>query len=168
MNAFDQLHREAGLQIAGIYAGGKFHIEPAWRSKAAVYVWSVPEDTGFRPVRVGKACGRDGLGGRHALHNRWLAGLFKPHDAREQVIAKLTRERLGSEAALFARSVADDLEGKRVERELVRRWAPLLDLDLTIPGSWAKRRMRELPGGYPPLARRWTDIGKRGGTCFGA
>ena len=95
------------------------------------------------PKRIGLACSAGGIGARHTLHNRWLAGLFKPDDAREQAVRKFTLEGLGSSAEVYGLALPDRAAAKVVEADLRREHDRFLEIDLSVSNSWINGKMND-------------------------
>ena len=127
----------------GSFESGQFSLLDAWRGKRGVYVWAHRDGDNLMPRRVGIACGTSGIGGRHALHNRWLAGLFKPENLREQAVRRFTLEGLGANAELWAVEIPEREDASTFEKNFRAVYEPHLNVDLSVKSSWIKKRMIE-------------------------
>jgi hypothetical protein len=127
----------------GHYEAGQFCLanEDArdWRG---IYVWARDGGDKIIPLRVGLAWGKGGIAGRHRLHNRWLAGLFKPHDAREQAVRRFTMEGAGDGMVLLGYRTETKAEAREIEDRLRAQWGSQLILDLKAVGSWISQQMK--------------------------
>ncbi len=131
-----------GFSYAGEFKGGQFHLLPGWSRKSGVYLWAKegePRDV----IRVGIACGAGGLGGRFALHNRWLRGDFKADDPREQAVRRFTIEGLGDRAEVWAVVQRERPIAAELERLVRAYYGSRLRVDLSVPDSWIKGRMND-------------------------
>lgn len=131
-----------GFSYAGEFHEGQFELSPDWKRRSGVYIWAKegePRDV----IRVGIACGAGGMGGRLALHNRWLRGDFKPADPREQAVRKFTLQGLGDHAEVWAASISDRDSAAELERLVRAYYGARLRVDLTVKGSWIKKQMHE-------------------------
>lgn len=127
---------------AGGFSGGQFTLLPGWSRQSGVYIWAKdgePRDV----IRVGIACGTGGIGGRFALHNRWLRGEFKPHDPREQAVRRFTLQGLGERAEIWAAATPDRNVAIRLERLVRSYYGARLRVDLSVRDSWIKVQMDE-------------------------
>jgi hypothetical protein len=138
-----ELLRSYRFRRAGRYSDGVFTVDPAWRPRQVVYVWTHGTTHTLTPLRVGIACGPNGFGRRYDHYNRWLAGRFKPNDAREQQVRAVFLEGLRDSALVWAVEVADKPQALELEGLIRRRWGSVLSLDLMVRDSWAKRRMND-------------------------
>lgn len=129
-----------GFSRAGSYRTGQFLIEPRWKSREVVYVWT-RGDEAEEILRVGIACGLNGFGARYASYNRWLDGRFKPDDAAEQKKSALFLSKLDDSCVVWARQANGKAQALQDERALRERLGPVLELDLMTNG-WAKQEMR--------------------------
>lgn len=137
IDAFPQFQR------IGTFERGQFVVSPEWRGKKGVYVWAHRERGAVVPRRVGIACGTSGISGRHALHNNWLSGRFKPDDLREQAVRRFTLEGLGLSAELWAVEISDRELASAFEDGFRDLYASSLTVDLSVKTGWIKQRMNE-------------------------
>jgi hypothetical protein len=126
----------------GEYRAGQFHIVHVWAKRKGVYAWARHTAAGLSILRIGIACGAGGIGGRHGLHNRWLAGKFKPDDAREQAIRGFTLEGLMDDDLVLAIEVQNRSQAAELEAKLRQHYGDQLRLDLSVRTSWVAWRMR--------------------------
>lgn len=84
---------------------------------------------------MGIACGVGGIGSRFALHNRWLRGEFKPHDAREQAVRHFTLQGLGERAEVWAAAAPDRVVATRLEYLVRSYYGARLRVDLAVRDS---------------------------------
>lgn len=139
-----------GFSYAGSFSGGQFVLSPDWSRRSGVYVWAKdgePRDV----VRVGIACGAGGIGGRFALHNRWLRGEFKPADPREQAVRRFTLQGLGDRAEVWAAAIPDRTTAAQLESLVRAHYGPRLRVDLAVRDSWIKAKMEEWRRAGSPL-----------------
>ena len=139
--SFDEVF--PGFHKIGTFEAGQFSWTDAWRGRRGVYVWAHRDSGSLTPRRVGIACGTSGVGGRHILHNRWLAGRFKPQDIREQAVRRFTLEGLGAYAELWAIEIPEREDAAAFERRFRAAYEPCLNVDLSVRSSWIKKRMNE-------------------------
>jgi hypothetical protein len=125
----------------GRFKDGGFAIARDWQPKCGVYVWLAEDEGVARALRIGIACGRRGLASRYASYNRWLAGKFKPDDAREQHVAFLMRTRLDNAVQVFGLELDDRDAALALESRLRAQFGSALDLDLMAPGGWIHSEM---------------------------
>jgi hypothetical protein len=130
-----------GFHHVGAYQPERFELLASARNWRAVYLWVHLVGRILVPRRVGIACGTGGLGARFTLHNRWLAGGFKPNDPREQEVRRLTLLGLGSRAEVWATRVATRDVAHARETRLRNLWADKLTLDLQVKASWIALQM---------------------------
>lgn len=143
--------RGLGFQPAGSYQNGSFVVSPEWTGKQVVYLWAEGREID-RILRVGIACGKKGFGSRYKHYNRWLAGVFKAHDVREQKVRSVFKDRLHSDVTLWAREVRDKAQALLDEKVLRARFGLMLDLDLMVKGGWGALQMAAWrAAGCPPV-----------------
>lgn len=143
LNCFEQI---------GEYRTGQFHILPACAKQKGLYLWARRTAAGLSALRIGIAGSVAGIGGRHRLHNRWLAGKFKKDDAREQAIRGFTLEGLEDGDLVLAIEIEDRSLAAQVETMLREHYGEQLRLDLSVSTSWVARKMRAWRnGGDSPL-----------------
>ena len=143
--------RALGFEPAGAYQDGRFTVSANWTNKQAIYLWTEGDGVD-RILRVGKACGKNGLISRHKHYNRWLAGFFKPRDLREQKARSVFANRLHSNVILWARRVSDNAQALEEERQLRARFGKMLDLDLMVKDGWGALEMASWrAAGRPPI-----------------
>jgi hypothetical protein len=151
-----------GFDHVGAYQPERFELLACARNWRSVYLWVQLVDRSLVPRRVGIACGRGGLGARFTLHNRWLAGGFKPNDPREQEVRRLTLLGLGSPAEVWATQVETRDVARALETRLRNQWGDRLALDLKVRASWialqmsawrSRRPCQERSSHEPPLLR---------------
>jgi hypothetical protein len=127
----------------GHYEAGEFQLvneeSRAWKG---IYVWARDGGDKIIPLRVGLAWGKGGIAERHRLHNRWLAGLFKPHDAREQAVRRFTIEGAGGAMVLLGYRTETKAQAREIDDRLRALWGGQLNLDLKARGRWIAQQMR--------------------------
>lgn len=139
-----------GFSYAGDFSEGQFRLLASWSRQSGVYIWAKdgePRDV----VRVGIACGAGGIGGRFALHNRWLRGEFKPDDPREQAVRKFTLQGLGERAEIWAAAMPDRKPAAQLENLVRAYYGPRLRVDLSVRNSWIKEQMDDWRRSGSPL-----------------
>jgi hypothetical protein len=142
---FDSLFTDpqgAHVRRIGYYSAGRFVIDPRCTRRRGVYFFVRHRPAGpLTVLRVGIAFGMGGLGGRFALHNRWLAGLFKPHDAAEQQARALMLKGLGDGVEVWAWLLDNKQLGLQIERLVREHLGAALRLDRAAKGSWMNLSM---------------------------
>ena len=140
---FDLIDYDPAFRIIGRFRCGQFELDPTLRAATGVYFFVARYSDRVEVLRIGIAFGKQGLLGRFRLHNRWLAGLFKPHDAAEQAAWRLMLEGLNPEVEVWGWLTTNHTLGRNFERLFRTRFSTSLRLDRAARGSWMNRAMAD-------------------------